>query len=311
MTAPELSKAYWETNTFQFSIVPGEQNSFWKFFSYQFLHTSWGHLISNLWYLAIFGWILESALGPILFGFLTLGGGALAVLPERFLQANPLLPVVGASGAVAFAMGAVFALYPGSRVRLLWTIIPIKSFPATIFLPIRYLVYFWLFLQISGLAESVWINPTSVAYATHLFGFALGAIVGFGFRQLRVENFFDVDLMGKDLQGFYSALKSYAIGQTEQATESLQVLCQKHPSRIHLQRRIFEIAVAHGQKDLAGLAWKTLLPERLVLRKSAEIESSLRLYFTKFAEAPPLEIQERLRIRKVLPKGMEQMLPIN
>lgn len=316
ITAPELSAPYWETTTFKFSVVPGENNAIWKYFTYQFLHSSWGHLISNLWYLAIFGWILESSLGGILFGFLSLIAGAIAVLPERFFQANPLLPVVGASGAVAFAMGAVFALYPTSRVRLLWTIIPIKSMPSTLFVPIRYLVFFWLFLQVSGLAESVWVHPTSVAYATHLLGFAIGGIVGFGFRHLSVENFFDVDLMGKDLQDFYSALKAYALGRAEEATTSLSELCRKHPTRLQLQKRVFEIAVERGQKDLAALTWKKLLHDRLVLRKKNEIESSLKTYFERFSESPPLEIQEKVRVRKMLHQPsktaeLERLLPIN
>lgn len=176
ITRTELQKPLEETVTGAWAIIPAHSNAAWKFLGYQFFHSSLGHLISNVWYFAIFGWILESLVGPVAFLVSTVAAGAIAVLPEQIFQTNPNLPVVGASGAVAFSMGAVLALRPESQIRFWLALIPMPHFPNTFMVPIRYLIYFWLLLQVSGLAMNQWVSPEPVAYATHLFGFGLGML---------------------------------------------------------------------------------------------------------------------------------------
>lgn len=182
ITRPELQRAYQETITYGYAVVPSASNELWKYFAYQFFHSSLGHLLSNIWYFAIFGWIVESLLGARFFFIFALVAGALAVVPEQIFQVNPSLPVVGASGAVAFAIGALVGLRPQSQIKFWLMILPVGGFPNTLMVPIRYLVYFWLILQVSGLAMNQWLAPESVAYATHLTGFAIGALVGLAWR---------------------------------------------------------------------------------------------------------------------------------
>lgn len=166
--------------TVQAAFVPAGEMPLWKLFSYQFMHASWIHLLSNIWYLAVFGWIAESLWGSWWFLVLSLVSGAVAVLPEIVFQVNPNLPIVGSSGAVAFAIGSILALQPKTRIRFLLSPLPLPEIPMTFWVPVKVLVYFWLFLQVSGLASVQWgVSKESVAYATHLTGFALGLCAGF------------------------------------------------------------------------------------------------------------------------------------
>jgi membrane associated rhomboid family serine protease len=99
-----------------------ESFEWWQPVTYQFLHGGWFHLISNMFFLAAFGVVLESRLGHIGFLLLYLAGGAFAGLSQAWIGhwVNPIdgiVPAIGASGSVSALMGAAFALYPRANVR--------------------------------------------------------------------------------------------------------------------------------------------------------------------------------------------------
>jgi membrane associated rhomboid family serine protease len=82
-----------------------------------FLHADVPHLASNLFYLGLFGWPLERVVGgrKLLALYLLCGVGA--GLAQVAAYPASLVPIVGASGAVAGAMGAYAALFPGPTLR--------------------------------------------------------------------------------------------------------------------------------------------------------------------------------------------------
>ena len=99
----------------------------WQTITYQFLHGGWIHLISNMFFLAAFGIVLEGRLGRLGFLALYLAGGAFAALAQVWIghwlgqhdgvSVSDFVPSVGASGSVSALMGAVFALHPRANVR--------------------------------------------------------------------------------------------------------------------------------------------------------------------------------------------------
>lgn len=302
ITLPELSSPLFsQTTTYQWAIVPAASNPPWKFITYQWMHASWGHLLSNMWYLGIFGWILENALGGIYFLGLILGLGALAVLPEYIFQADPSLPIIGASGSIAVAMGAATVLFPSSRVKLLWLLIPFSKIPNSIFVPIRYVAYFWLSLQISGLAYNVWVSPKPVAYATHLAGFGLGGLAGLFLRWKRKDDFdTEIELSGRDLSSFYEAIDAFKVKNQEQASHIFEALSEKHVFSLPLQLKLFRLALVHQQKDLADRLWKRLLPHLLILRRAQTLLENLQAFTATFGSLPTLEVQQRVQITHLL-----------
>jgi len=142
------------------------------FFSSMFLHGGWLHLISNMWFLWIFGDNVEDTLGAtryLLFYFLC---GLGAAVTHVAIQPHSAVPVLGASGAIAGVLGAYAVLFPNARIL---TLVPIFFFIRIMELPAVLILGYWFVLQIlSGSMETM--TPTSggTAFWAHIGGFVLG-----------------------------------------------------------------------------------------------------------------------------------------
>ena len=88
-----------------------------------FLHGGWVHVLSNMWFLFVFGDNVEDALGHVryLIYYLLVGIGAAAV--QIYMSPTSHLPMVGASGAIAGILGGYIILYPGARVLTFFVLI--------------------------------------------------------------------------------------------------------------------------------------------------------------------------------------------
>lgn len=139
----------------------------WTLLTSGFLHGSLIHLLGNLYFLWVFGDNVEDHLGS--FGFLKIYFVALVVggLAQVVMMADPTLPVVGASGAIAGLMGAYMALFPRVRVYVVWLFIRFKV-PVFIYLGL------WVLLQVVAAAT----GAPGVAWFAHLGGFAAGFAMG-------------------------------------------------------------------------------------------------------------------------------------
>jgi hypothetical protein len=146
-------------------------------FSSLFLHGGWLHLIGNMWFLYIFGDNVEDCLGRrrYLLFYLLSGVGANLI----FLLFSPaaMMPLVGASGAIAGVMGAYFILFPGARVL---TLVPIFLFVTVIELPAYFFLGFWFILQfLFGAFSSMGpqVATGGVAWWAHVGGFLVGVLL--------------------------------------------------------------------------------------------------------------------------------------
>jgi membrane associated rhomboid family serine protease len=145
--------------------------------SYQFLHGSWWHLISNMLFLWVFADNIEDAYGHAAFAFLYLMSGVVAALLYVLMAPASDIPLVGASGAVSGILGAYVVLFPHARVWiLLFLRIPLRIGAA-------WVLGGWFLLQIF----SWWMdsgNPEAgVAWAAHVGGFIAGAALTFALRR--------------------------------------------------------------------------------------------------------------------------------
>ncbi len=140
-----------------------------------FLHGGWLHLLGNMWFLKIFGNNIEDRLGRPTYLFFYLFGGLLASAGQWFQDPQSVVPVIGASGAVAAILGAYAVTYPHARVHTLVFIIVFFTFwdlPALLVLGV------WFVGQIlSAQQEVVGGTGEGVAFAAHVVGFAAGAIL--------------------------------------------------------------------------------------------------------------------------------------
>jgi len=137
-----------------------------------FLHGGWMHVIGNMWVLWLFGDNVEDRMGHFKFAIFYLLGGVIAGATHYLVNPASLVPVVGASGAVACIMGAYFVMFRQARV---FTYIPpifLVTIPAWVYLG------FWALTQVYGGAGNlVGANSSNIAFWAHIGGFAAGMIL--------------------------------------------------------------------------------------------------------------------------------------
>jgi membrane associated rhomboid family serine protease len=142
-----------------------------------FVHGGFAHLAGNLLFLWIFGDNVEDRLGHGRFLAFYLLCGFAAAIAQVALNPDSLVPMVGASGAIAGVMGAYLVLYPRSRVLMLFPF-PLFLFelPAIVFLVIWFLVQFLNGINQLPIFERDAISG-GVAFAAHVMGFVAGLIL--------------------------------------------------------------------------------------------------------------------------------------
>jgi membrane associated rhomboid family serine protease len=139
--------------------------------SHAFLHQGALHLITNLWGLWVFGGAVEARVGSRGVLGLYLGALVMAAAAQSLALPGSVVPMIGASGAVAGLMGACLVLQPGAQVL---TLIPIP-FPTAVRLPLAGLLVAWALFQLLQ-ATSTAGAETGVAWWAHVGGFGAGSL---------------------------------------------------------------------------------------------------------------------------------------
>jgi membrane associated rhomboid family serine protease len=168
-----------------FGVVPA-YFSWANVLTSMFLHGGWLHFLGNMLYLWIFGDNVEDRMGRGWFLAFYLLCGTAAALGQAAIQPYSMVPMIGASGAIAGVMGAYFVLFPHSRVLTAVLIIfylDIIEIPAIFFLGIWFLMQF--FSGVGSLGADA--AAGGVAFWAHVGGFMVGALLGLLWR-LSEEN---------------------------------------------------------------------------------------------------------------------------
>jgi membrane associated rhomboid family serine protease len=140
-----------------------------------FLHGGLAHIAGNMLFLWIFGNNVEDALGRARFLFFFLACGIAAALAQTALSTQSgdgLIPMVGASGAIAGVLGAYLTLFPRARVL---TLIPIFFIIRLVYVPAYVFIGLWFAIQLF----SAFAGPSGggVAFVAHVGGFLAGLLL--------------------------------------------------------------------------------------------------------------------------------------
>lgn len=169
-----------------YAIVPAQLYDWWKdpdgweepatVITAAFLHGGWLHLGGNMLFLWVFGDNVEDALGHVGYAIFYIVAAAGAAATEVAFDTDSVVPVVGASGAIAGVLAGYLVLYPTARVGI---VIPILFFLGAVPLPAFVLIGLWFAMQLmTGVAT---IGDTSVsagiAVWAHVGGFVTGLII--------------------------------------------------------------------------------------------------------------------------------------
>jgi membrane associated rhomboid family serine protease len=136
-------------------------------------------------YLWIFGDNVEDRMGHGRFLTFYLLCGTAAALAQTIMSPDSVVPMVGASGAIAGVMGAYFVMYPHSRIV---TLVPLFVFIQLIEVPAIFFLGFWFLMQflngVGSIATAASRQPAGgVAFWAHVAGFAAGVGGVFLFRR--------------------------------------------------------------------------------------------------------------------------------
>lgn len=156
----------------------------------QFVHGGYLHLIGNMIFLWLTGANMEYRWGWKAWAAVYLVGGAVAAATYAALHPGGTIPLVGASGAIAAAMGAFMVCLYNARIRFwyaYWFVVRFRSgqfvAPAYVALPLWFAgelfsTYFYESEAAGG----------GVAYSAHVGGFVFGAAVALVLRLTGYED---------------------------------------------------------------------------------------------------------------------------
>lgn len=135
-----------------------------------FLHGGLLHLAGNMLFLWIFGDNMEDLLGHVGFALFYVASGIAAALAQFLFDPLSVIPMVGASGAIAGVMGGYLLMFPRARIDVL---IIIVIFFRILALPAWLVLGLWFAIQVfSGMAAGA--EAGGVAFWAHSGGFLAG-----------------------------------------------------------------------------------------------------------------------------------------
>lgn len=164
----------------QYSLIPAnisfsDLSSLTPFVTSQFLHAGFLHIISNMWFLRIFGDNVEERLGSLFYLFLYLLSGVAGGVMQYFFAPDSTIPMVGASGAVAGVLGAYLVFFPQHQVE---TLIPFGFYMSRVKLSASFMLVYWFITQLfSGVGSVATAQTGGVAFWAHIGGFVTGWLI--------------------------------------------------------------------------------------------------------------------------------------
>ncbi len=143
-----------------------------SFLTSLFLHGNWLHIIFNMWFMWIFADNIEDRMGKWRFLGFYLICGVLATMLQWYSTPTLVIPVVGASGAIAGVMAAYYFLYPFEGVIVYF-------FPIVVRLPAVTFLGLWVIFQLYSITTSTYVPgaTSDSALWAHVGGFVAGAIL--------------------------------------------------------------------------------------------------------------------------------------
>jgi membrane associated rhomboid family serine protease len=181
ITGPRSARLLLETyGLVPAALVQAPAQSFVTVFTSMFMHdpTGWLHLGGNMLFLWIFGDNVEDALGHIRYLTFYLLAGIAAAAAQIVISPFSLVPMVGASGAIAGVLAAYASLYPRSAITVLNPIPILWIFFGLFFeLPAWIVIAeFFVVNLVNGVASTAQATGGAggVAFFAHLGGFVAG-----------------------------------------------------------------------------------------------------------------------------------------
>ena len=145
---------------------------FRSFVTNLFLHVGWMHLLFNMWFMWIFADNVEDRMGSVRFLIFYIVCGILATAMQWYFAPTLIIPVLGASGAIAGVLAAYYFLFPLERVVVYF-------FPMVFNIPAIAFLGLWVIFQLYHITTSTYVEGMTMdsAWWAHLGGFIAGSVL--------------------------------------------------------------------------------------------------------------------------------------
>lgn len=166
---------------FRFGLSSLDKNSL-SWLTYQFSHSNWFHLLSNLAFLLVIGAAVEVLAGSGVLLFIYIVGGMAGGLGFLLSNLHGTVPMVGASASISALLAFYCVAELRGRVRYFYFLSPLSGHFGSIYLPTLLILPLFLLVDLA----SFWSTPEGlgggVAYTAHLGGTVLGLSAGLIYR---------------------------------------------------------------------------------------------------------------------------------
>lgn len=165
----------------QYAFIPAIRKPL-TYLTATFLHGGILHLVGNMWFLWLAGFVLEDLWGRWLYTAFYLIAGAAALQFYAWTDPGSVTPTLGASGAVAALMGAFLIRLPKMKIEMAWLFwFRIYRFWA----PAYWLLPLWLLGEV--FSGAVLGAMSSTAHWAHVGGFLFGAAAAVAIQHSGLE----------------------------------------------------------------------------------------------------------------------------
>jgi membrane associated rhomboid family serine protease len=181
----EYSKLMVSSIAQRYAFIPADPRPI-AYLSSTFLHGGWLHLIGNMWFLWLAGFVLEDVWGRPLYLIFYLAAGAVATQLDGWANPGSIAVSYGASGAIAGLMGAFLVRFPKLKIQLMWFFGSWLSGFWRPWVRAYWLLPLWFAMEIyygKMLGQS-----DGVAHWAHIGGFAFGALAALAIRYSGLEH---------------------------------------------------------------------------------------------------------------------------
>jgi membrane associated rhomboid family serine protease len=263
----------------QYAFFPGQPKPI-SYLTANFLHGGWLHLIGNMWFLWLAGFILEDTWGRLIYPAFYLLAGAFAMMVHAWSNPGSMVATLGASGAVAGLMGAFLARFPNMKIEMawIWSLFFLFRMRAYKFKAAAYwLLPIWLFMEV--FYGSLFGASSGVAHWAHVGGFVFGTVVGYGIRASGLEHVAEKGIQEKISWVSHPLLadanEQMEKGELDLALANLQKLIAEKPDSIDAYRMLQQVYWQKNDHTARRAALETLCG---LLLKAKDTPEALQTY---------------------------------
>lgn len=183
LTAPDL-----DLFISTYALIPANVNfqqleTLTPFITSLFIHAGFLHILSNMWFLWVFGDNVEAAMGHVKYLAFYIMAGIAASLTQFIFISDASLPMVGASGAIAGVLGAYLKYFPHHKID---SLVLVLGLPIIVAVPASFMLVYWFITQAFNGVASILATTAAVgqiAYLAHAGGFIWGLVTSTAFAK--------------------------------------------------------------------------------------------------------------------------------